>query len=64
VSRGQRGGSPTVVNLSFLDRSIRETVPKRVYRTVSGENSVGSGEILGMYGVRKLAVKYQIWGKL
>jgi hypothetical protein len=21
VSRGQRGGSPTVVNLSFLDRS-------------------------------------------
>jgi hypothetical protein len=25
VSRGQRGGSPTVVNLSFLDRGLRAT---------------------------------------
>jgi hypothetical protein len=24
VSRGQRGGSPTVVNLSFLDRNSEE----------------------------------------
>jgi hypothetical protein len=30
VSRCQRGGSPTVVNLSFLDRSRYSVVP-RVY---------------------------------
>jgi hypothetical protein len=26
MSRGQRGGSPTVVNLSFLDRRMSHTV--------------------------------------
>jgi hypothetical protein len=31
VSRGQRGGSPTVVNLSFLDR-------KFIYKTVCIES--------------------------
>jgi hypothetical protein len=28
VSRGQRGGSPTVVNLSFIDLEFSNTFPK------------------------------------
>jgi hypothetical protein len=28
VSRGQRGGSPTVVNLSFLDWHVHNMIPK------------------------------------
>jgi hypothetical protein len=32
VSRGQRGGSPTVVNLSFLDRQITYTVGKAPFK--------------------------------
>jgi hypothetical protein len=35
VSRGQRGGSPTVVNLSFLERIISYIVTKIIFCVVT-----------------------------
>jgi hypothetical protein len=53
VSRGQRGGSPTVVNLSFLDRIFKVTgignlvlFLRSVLRLLDSANVVPSSRIL------------------
>jgi hypothetical protein len=40
VSRGQRGGSPTVVNLSFLDRDNIDTINKNIETVIDGSKEV------------------------
>jgi hypothetical protein len=41
VSRGQRGGSPTVVNLSFLDEAVKflSSSSSYILRRLSGPSS-------------------------
>jgi hypothetical protein len=34
VSRGQRGGSPAVINLSFLDRIVLHFLKIKIYKTI------------------------------
>jgi repressor of nif and glnA expression len=45
VSRGQRGGSPTVVNLSFLDRRDSNTTWK-IMRSVILSHEIHIGDLL------------------
>jgi hypothetical protein len=62
VSRGQRGGSPMIVNLSFLDRSLSRTrdntihaLPRDTTWGISDE-TVNSGDEGGAVTSEKRAV--------
>jgi hypothetical protein len=68
VSRGQRGGSPTVINLHFLDREVGHQKSKRLSYTVKFKHEVvwcteekGNHKAAVIFGVD--GINIQLWWK-